>query len=66
MRPAHDRMPVVVAERHYDLWLSRDVQVPADLAPVLRPYPSDAVRAFPISPLVNDPKNDGPESLEAV
>jgi hypothetical protein len=32
--------------------------------PVLRPYPADAMRAFPVSELVNDPKNDGPECLE--
>jgi putative SOS response-associated peptidase YedK len=56
-------MPVIVPERHLDLWLSREVQEPSDLAPVLRPYPADAMRAFPVSELVNDPRNDGPECL---
>jgi putative SOS response-associated peptidase YedK len=65
VRPVHGRMPVIVPAKHYDLWLSRDVQEPADLAPVLRPYPADAMRAFPVSPLVNDPKSDGPECLAA-
>jgi putative SOS response-associated peptidase YedK len=31
----------------------------------LRPYPADALRAFPVSDLVNDPRNDGPECLAA-
>jgi putative SOS response-associated peptidase YedK len=49
----------------YGLWLSRDVQEPADLAPVLRPYPADALRTFPVGPTVNDPRNDGPGRLAA-
>jgi putative SOS response-associated peptidase YedK len=63
VRPVHGRMPVIVPERHLDLWLARDVQEPADLAPVLRPYPADLMHAFPVSELVNDPRNDGPECL---
>jgi putative SOS response-associated peptidase YedK len=63
VRPVHGRMPVIVPERHLDLWLARDVQEPSDLSPVLRPYPADAMRALPVSELVNDPKNDGPECL---
>jgi putative SOS response-associated peptidase YedK len=58
-------MPAIVPERRYGLWLSRDVREPADLAPVLRPYPADAMRAFPVSELVNDPRNDGRECLAA-
>jgi putative SOS response-associated peptidase YedK len=57
-------MRVIVPVGRYDLWLNRDAQEPADLAPVLRPYPADAMRAFPVSELVNDPKNDGPECLQ--
>jgi putative SOS response-associated peptidase YedK len=66
VRPVHDRMPVIVSERYYDLWLSHEVQEPADLAPVLRPYPADAMRAFPVGPAVNDPRNDGPECLASL
>jgi putative SOS response-associated peptidase YedK len=66
VRPVHGRMPVIVPERHLDLWLARDVQEPADLAPAQRPYPADALRAFPVGPTVNDPRNDGPERLAAV
>jgi putative SOS response-associated peptidase YedK len=40
------------------------VQEPAELAPVLRPYPADAMRAFPVGPAVNDPKNDGPVCVQ--
>jgi putative SOS response-associated peptidase YedK len=42
------------------------IRVPSgELAPVLRPFPADAMHAFPVGPAVNDPKNDGPECLAA-
>jgi hypothetical protein len=31
----------------------------------LRPFPADALRAFPVSEAVNGPRNDGPERLAA-
>jgi putative SOS response-associated peptidase YedK len=65
VRPVHGRMPVIVPEGRYDLWLSRDVREPAEPSPVLRPYPADALRAFPAGPAVNHPRNDGPECLAA-
>jgi putative SOS response-associated peptidase YedK len=64
VRPVHDRMPVIVPRERYGLWLSREVQEPAELAPVLRPYPADAMHVTPLRPTVNDPKNDGPECLQ--
>jgi len=30
---------------------------------LLRPYPADAMRAYPVGTLVNNPRNDGPECL---
>jgi putative SOS response-associated peptidase YedK len=63
VRPVHDRMPVIVPERDYDFWIDRKVQEPAELAPVLRPYPAEEMRAFAVGPTVNDPRNDGPACL---
>ena len=31
----------------------------------MRPYPADALRAFSVGQVVNDPRNDGPECLAA-
>jgi putative SOS response-associated peptidase YedK len=63
VRPVHDRMPVIVLERDYDLWIDRNMQDVAELAPVLRPYPAEGMRSFQVGRAVNDPKNDGPECL---
>jgi putative SOS response-associated peptidase YedK len=61
MRQYHKRMPVIVARKDYGLWLSRDVQDPAELAAALRPIPSDLLRAFPGGPDASDPQDEAPE-----
>jgi putative SOS response-associated peptidase YedK len=57
-------MPVIVPDEHHVLWLSRRVQGPAELEPVMRPFPAAAMRAYPVGFAVNDPHNDGPECVE--
>ena len=65
VRPVHDRMPVILPRLHWQAWLDRDLQDAAAVVPLLRPYPSDAMRAYPVSLLVNNPRNDRPECLAA-
>ena len=65
VRPVHDRMPVIVESRHYDLWIDRTVQEPSELAEVLRPLPADAMRANAVSPWVNDARHDDARCLES-
>jgi putative SOS response-associated peptidase YedK len=54
-------MPVILASSDYERWLDTTDSDPADL---LRPYPSSAMRAYPISTRVNSPKNDDPQIIE--
>ena len=63
VRPVHDRMPVIVPERHWVAWLDPQAQDAGGLVPLLRPYPADAMLAYPVGLLVNNPKNDGPRCL---
>jgi len=44
-----------------DLWLDPEIRDPLMLQQILVPAPDDTVYAHPISRLVNDVKNDGPE-----
>ncbi len=60
MRPLHDRMPAILPPQDYDLWLDPDVQRPEALLPLLKPYPAEAMIAYPVRPLVNNPANDSP------
>lgn len=57
----HDRMPVVIAPEDRERWLSDPD--PSDL---LRPYPADRMTMWPVSQLVNSPKNDAAELLVPV
>jgi putative SOS response-associated peptidase YedK len=50
----HNRMPAILAPTDYERWLSDDPD-PRDL---LRPFPADQMRMWPISTRVNKPEND--------
>jgi len=62
MRPIHNRMPVIIEAPDYDLWLDPgpDPQIALHL---LRPYPAHKMAAYPVSTLVNSPKNDAPQCI---
>lgn len=66
MRPIHDRMPVILAAKDYDLWLDPKVQKSELLQPLLRPYPTEEMTAYPVSTLVNKPANDSAECIESL
>jgi putative SOS response-associated peptidase YedK len=65
VRPVHDRMPVILPAQHWPAWLDTALQDAGQLAPLLRPYPAEAMRAYPVGPLVSNPRNDGPDCLAA-
>ena len=57
----HDRMPLILAPRDYQRWLSDDPD--GDL---MRPFPSEPMRMWPISTRVNKPENDDPSIVEPI
>ncbi len=61
--PVHDRMPVLVAPADLPLWLDRKVEDPARVAPLLRPYPAEAMEGYAVSHRVNDPGRDDPSCV---
>ena len=58
----HDRMPLILAPGDYVHWLSNE-PVPGDL---LRPFPAEPMRMWPISTRVNKPENDDPSIVEPI
>ncbi len=56
----HDRMPVILLPDHERAWLEADRDLP-DLLPCLAACPAKHMELFPVPPLVNDVRNDGPE-----
>ena len=63
MAPIHNRMPVVVPPADWVRWLSSTTAV-ADLRPLLEPSDAWALDAYPVPPLVNNVRNNGPELVE--
>jgi putative SOS response-associated peptidase YedK len=64
LEPIHDRMPVILSPNAYGLWLDPDVEDGTRLQSLLRPYPADEMEAYPISTLVNNPRNDVEQCVE--
>ncbi len=58
LKPIHDRMPVILAQDDHERWLDPSTQNPAALQPLLKPYNSEAMKAYAGSTRANDPKND--------
>lgn len=63
VRPVHDRMPVLLDRRHFERWLDPAEQDAEGLASMLRPFRSEAMRAYPVSAFVNSPRNDDARCL---
>ena len=58
MTKIHERMPVILTKEAEKAWLSaEDFQYVKTL---LRPYAVEKMKAYPVSPLVNNVKNDSP------
>jgi putative SOS response-associated peptidase YedK len=60
----HDRMPVILDERDAAAWLDPTNEDTEQLNSLLKPCPSDEIRAYPVSTRVNSSKNEGPELVE--
>jgi putative SOS response-associated peptidase YedK len=65
LRPIHDRMPVIIAPEDYDRWLDK-ATAPEDVQALLRPFPAEGMESYPVSTLVNNPRNESPKCLEPV
>jgi putative SOS response-associated peptidase YedK len=63
LAPLHHWMAVVLLADEYNLWLDPAIQEVDRLQPLLRPYPAEAMTAYPVSTKVNNPANDHPECL---
>jgi putative SOS response-associated peptidase YedK len=63
MEPIHNRMPVILHRRDYERWLAPadPERLPVDL---LRPFPSEELRAWKVGKAVGNTRNDDPSLIE--
>lgn len=63
LREIHDRMPVIIARRHYATWLAAASPLAA-LQALLKPAADETVVMRAVSTRVNSARNDGPDCIE--
>jgi len=64
MEPIHHRMPVILDPKQYNEWLDSTLYGTEQLKALLKPFPPEEMEAYPISPLVNNPRNDSPLCIQ--
>jgi putative SOS response-associated peptidase YedK len=64
--PIHNRMPVILHPEDYTLWLDPGFDEKEPLTTLLKPYPAEAMEAYPVSRRVNRPSNNEPSCIESV
>jgi len=62
----HDRMPAILDRADEVRWLDPDLTESEAVLDCLRPYPAEAMAAYPVSTRVNAPQNEGPELIAAL
>lgn len=66
IKPIHNRMPVILAPEDYLIWLDPDTSDTKILNRVMKPFPSDKMRLYAVSRIVNSPEIDSPECIKPV
>ena len=64
MKPLHERMPVIIAPAHYDLWLDQRITEKDEIMGYLNSAPSSSLKFYPVSPWVNSPKHDDERCIQ--
>jgi putative SOS response-associated peptidase YedK len=59
MQPIHDRMPVILSPKSWDVWLDTSYTNKQGLQILLTQYPADAMMAWRVGTVVNSPRNNG-------
>ncbi len=65
MQPIHDRMPAILSPEQETIWLDNTLPIQEVLA-IVKPYPSDLMKAYRVSSQVNKVKINAAQLLEEV
>jgi putative SOS response-associated peptidase YedK len=66
VEPIHDRMPVILDENDWQLWLDLSIKDREPLERLFEPFDARRMRMQPVSMRVNDVKNDDAGCIEVV
>jgi putative SOS response-associated peptidase YedK len=63
MGELHDRMPVILADYDWPVWLGEEPAIEQDLLALLKPCPDEALKIWPVDKMVGNVKNNGPQLI---
>jgi putative SOS response-associated peptidase YedK len=66
IEPLHDRMPVILAEEDWPAWLGEVPATDAELKALLRPFPADRMKLWPVDRAVGNWRNNGPQLIDPI
>lgn len=64
VKPLHDRMPVILHPSDFGLWVNPDEHNKEVLLPLLKPFPSEKLEAYRVTPRVNSFKYNQPDNIQ--
>jgi putative SOS response-associated peptidase YedK len=59
----HDRMPVILDQQDVSVWLDPAAKQ-SDVTNILKPCPAKNMDTYPVSNVVNNARNNGPECID--
>ncbi len=63
VRPLHNRMPAILAPDAEALWIDSAEVIRGRFQPLLRPYRTDEMDAYEVTPVVNNADHDAPDCI---
>lgn len=66
IQPLHHRMPVILNKEAQHIWLNNEDFSKQKLQSLIHPYTAEKIATYPVSTLVNSPKNDNRKCIEKV
>mgnify|MGYP001259222319 CR=1 FL=1 len=66
MKPIHHRMPVIFDAEREEQWLDPKITDQEWLRELLTPFDAQRMELYPVSPTVNNPRNDDPDMVQPI
>jgi putative SOS response-associated peptidase YedK len=66
LKPIHNRMPVILSQEDYEVWLDPGVKDPARVQELLKPFNAREMKIYPLSSRVSNVNNDDAECIREV
>ncbi len=64
MEKIHNRMPMILSPRNYDLWLNTEEKNFEKAKGLIKPYPVKPTTSYPVSDVVNSSRNNTPDCIK--